>query len=46
MVETLPDLSIDHAGLGARAADFARTSRSAATERAYRSDWAEARGLL
>jgi hypothetical protein len=40
MVETLPALPIDLAALGARAADFARTSRSAATERAYRSDWA------
>jgi site-specific recombinase XerD len=41
MVETLPARPIDLAELGARAANFARTSRSAATERAYRSDWAD-----
>ena len=41
MAETLPAKPIDLAELGARAADFARTSRSAATERAYRSDWAD-----
>ena len=40
MAETLPAKPIDLAELGARAADFARTSRSAATERSYRSDWA------
>ena len=39
MVETLP--AIDLAQIGARAAELARTSRSAATERAYRSDWAD-----
>ena len=41
MAETLPAKPIDLAELGARAADFARTSRSAATERSYRSDWAD-----
>ena len=51
MVEMLPAKPIDLAELGARAADFARTSRSAATERAYRSDfsdfsgWCERAGL-
>jgi hypothetical protein len=37
MAETLPAAAVDLAGLGARAAEFARTSRSATTERAYRS---------
>ena len=41
MVETLPALPVDLVRLGARAAEFARTSRSPATERAYRSDWAD-----
>jgi hypothetical protein len=41
IVETLLPLPIDLAGLGARTAEFAGTSRSAATERAYRSDWAD-----
>jgi integrase len=41
MVETLPALPVDLVRLGTRAAEFARTSRSPATERAYRSDWAD-----
>ena len=39
MAETLPALPVDLSDLAARAAEFARSSRSAATERAYRSDW-------
>jgi len=41
MVETLLARSIDLAELGTRTAQFARSSRSAATERAYRGDWAD-----
>jgi integrase len=41
LVETLPALPVDLVRLGTRAAEFARTSRSPATERAYRSDWAD-----
>jgi integrase len=41
MVETLPALRIDLNAIGARAAAFARLSRSAATERAYGSDWVD-----
>jgi integrase len=41
MAETLPALPLDLGEIGARAAELARTSRSAATERAYRSDWAD-----
>jgi site-specific recombinase XerD len=41
MVEILPLLPVDLAELAVRAADFARTSRSAATERGYRSDWTD-----
>jgi integrase len=41
MAETLPALPLDLGQIGARAAELARTSRSAATERAYRSDWAD-----
>src|SRR5262245_28972829 len=41
MAETLPALPVDLIRLGTRAAEFARTSRSPATERAYRSDWAD-----
>ena len=44
MVETLPALPVDLVRLGVRAAEFARTSRSPATERAYRSDWADFTG--
>jgi integrase len=44
MAETLPAIPVDLAELGARAADFARFSRSPATERAYRSDWADFAG--
>lgn len=39
MTEKLPAIISDLADLGTRAADFARTSRSIATLRAYRSDW-------
>jgi integrase len=41
MAETLPALPLDLGEIGARAAELARSSRSAATERAYRSDWAD-----
>jgi hypothetical protein len=41
MVETLPALPVDLAEIGARAAELPRTWRSAATERAYRFDWAD-----
>jgi hypothetical protein len=41
MVETLPALPLNLEEIGARAAELARTSRSAATECAYRSDWAD-----
>lgn len=41
MAETLPALPLDLGQIGARAAELARSSRSAATERAYRSDWAD-----
>jgi hypothetical protein len=41
MAKTLPARSIDLAELGADAADFAAALRSAATERACRSDWAD-----
>ena len=41
MAETLPALPVDLSEFAARAAEFARSSRSAATERAYRSDWAD-----
>src|SRR5215469_11298370 len=41
MAETLRALPVDLSDLAARAAEFARSSRSAATERAYRSDWAD-----
>jgi integrase len=41
MAETLPAPLVDLADLGARAADFARASRSVATLRVYRSDWAD-----
>src|SRR6516225_5703391 len=41
MAETLPALPVDLSDLAARAAEFVRSSRSAATERAYRSDWAD-----
>ena len=44
MTETLPALPVDLSDLAARAAEFARGSRSAATERAYRSDWADFSG--
>ena len=44
MTETLPALPVDLSDLAARAAEFARRSRSAATERAYRSDWADFSG--
>jgi integrase len=44
MAETLPALLIDLVHIGARAAEFARTSRSAATERAYKSDWTDFSG--
>jgi site-specific recombinase XerD len=44
MAETLPALPVDLSDLAARAAEFARCSRSAATERAYRSDWADFSG--
>ena len=37
----LPALLPDLVDLGTRAADFARAARSPATERAYRSDWAD-----
>jgi hypothetical protein len=38
MAKTLPALPVDLEEIGVRATDSARTSRSAATERAYRSD--------
>jgi hypothetical protein len=41
MAETLPALPLDLGQIGVRPADLARSSRSAATERAYRSDWAD-----
>jgi integrase len=41
MAEGLPALPVDLSDLGTRAANFARSSRAAATERAYRSDWAD-----
>ncbi|HEV2303171.1 MAG TPA: site-specific integrase [Stellaceae bacterium] len=41
MTERLPAVPIDLSELGARAAEFARASRAPATERAYRSDWAD-----
>ena len=44
MAETLPALPVDLSDLAARAAEFARSSRSAATERAYRSDWTDFSG--
>jgi len=44
MTETLPALPVDLSDLAARAAEFARSSRSAATERAYRSDWTDFSG--
>jgi hypothetical protein len=44
MVERLPARPVDLSELDARAAEFARTSRGAATERAYRSDWADFTG--
>jgi len=44
MAETLPALPVDLSEFAARAAEFARSSRSAATERAYRSDWADFSG--
>jgi integrase len=39
--ETLPARIVSLADLSARAADFARASRSVATLRAYRTDWAD-----
>lgn len=44
MAETLPALLVDLDDLGIRAAEFARASRSLATMRAYRSDWADFTG--
>jgi site-specific recombinase XerD len=41
MAERLPALRVDLADIGARAAEFARSARSSATQRAYRSDWAD-----
>ena len=38
MAETLPALPVDVSDLAARAAEFARSSRSAAIQRAYRSE--------
>jgi hypothetical protein len=39
MSDALPAPLIDLEGLGERAAAFARSSRSPATRRAYKSDW-------
>src|SRR5215472_11520718 len=41
MAETLPALPLDIMEIGERAAQFARSSRAPATERAYQSDWSD-----
>ena len=41
MAETLPALPLDVMVIGERAAQFARSSRAPATERAYQSDWSD-----
>src|SRR5499427_5619489 len=41
MAETLPALPLDIMEIGERAAQFARSSRASATERAYQSDWSD-----
>jgi len=41
MAETRPALPLDVMEIGERAAQFARSSRAPATERAYQSDWSD-----
>src|SRR5215472_11737335 len=41
MAETLPALPLDVMEIGERAAQFARSSRAPATERASQSDWSD-----